>query len=942
MGLMVSLHGTLDEHLDDVSTIINLRTPISITLELHPVLGNAWGNMQAVVPLYARIAGNTGSFSTALQLYFASGKLARILSNLSPYIRMLTITTTKVTISIDTGKCSAVLRGKIDTVGRILTNTGSFSVYFQAIAPPQPRDIQGVIAGNTGTFYLPIVLQNKLTKLAIDLRMARIIPKITGTVLTYGTLSCGLGTLNSPEIYFQAATLGFKGVLTKTLDPTSGYLRGYVKVYGVLRSKLASFSTAFNFELPTHYVGSIDGRLGIEDRDFPVLRVSFLGVTIRNVYGTMSIQMATIPWYWIQWTGIVPWNTKVGLLPEMADVRVAMEGNVSVGGRMQFSTDIVRGEFISGDIYCQLTGTPGDLDVSTDIELMNVGSTEIRFIPVTSNIGFSFRGRVLVYGKLRQTLSDFRRSDFRGELASTGYIIGGDTYPDVSRENEFKALGIQWPLPEEKYNPWVRKYYTMQSAVAHFYGEIEIPIDRFGTLTMRSMGLSVYSGSTAGDAQLRMEIKLRFNLVQGRLDINPGKDDPALIVYSGKGGFRGMIDVIISGRLVSKLRGIQKSVITAFHYGASDSVFYRKMDPVDCRIYGIVALQGFVDLKNLTVSAEFISKTMDELYATANLRMEKLTPHIIADFPRYNYGLMWSVIGRTTCTFLGRISVHGSMTAYSAPCTSIILLGIKELRGTLITRTSSFRLDLYLERGMAWNFVGTMFKTLNGITPHIAGGIHPFVLMRLQMAPVIPHIYLNRVEEVRGMFSDNQLKNCTTNFRGIGSLTATLFGILDDCVASFEAKFIEPVDGTLESLLSDAIFAAIGHIPAYMTLDLHLEPVKLAAYTINGWFATVMGDTGNGLLAAIILKLYSESSALPPVLSVVIEGDVAYEYNRFTGAKIRIYDNDTEEYLKEKVLLSSEKSYNFADVSEGSYYVIGTADQSRVKSEIFDELEVTT
>lgn len=945
MKLLVVLQGSAKATLDDAKVSITLRTPIRITGMSHPVLWNAYGNILLVVPTLGQINASTSSIKSGFSLRFSSGTFKKTLDSIISGIRLMTVTNTKCSISFTTKDVYGPFRGGVDIAGTVVGSLAPVTGYFQTYAVPQPREIGGYLNFTTGSFSLQIRLDNPIRRLSMDLTFDAVNCVARGYSQVRGILTVGLGTLNTPVADIWLETIGASVRMNPILSGISTRFRGYSLITGQFWPTLGGIKLHTDFQVSTHFTGRLDANLGDagdNQKPFPVLRVAFLGETVRNTYGRMEVSLATIPWYWVHIEGIVPWKTLMLFEVATKGVSTNITMYVPPGGRLESVTESVSPIILSLDIYGSVSISIEDKDLKSNIKILNACQIALDIHPTLPSVTTNIRGVSKIYGGISSYSLNLYRADIHAELGVTGYIIGGDRHPGEDRADEFRELGLPWPLPQESSAPWIRAYFTLQSISANI--RLHTPLAApFGTLTMRQMGQLVYGGST--ETPLRTDIYLRTTKIGGVININPEKDDPELEVVSRlESGFKGQIALIIQGPMNLVTKGVLKTHIQVHHSPTGETVLYQKLGPVDCRFYGHAALRGYISPDVvLNVFSNIKLNTWEDTKISMPLITDKILSRIFVSVREYKYGALfnWPFLNMSG-SFTGNVQVFGGMNVVTSNLGSSINLEYLGTIGSFRAYLSSLRIHINAHKGPPEFFSGVIFKNLFPIQPSIQGSVSQFARMVFTTSSIIPNISAHRAEPLRATMGDNVLKNVTSNMQGFVRVDGTLDSNISEILSDFVANFIPPIDGTLIGVLENAVYTSTGYIPVRGDLVAVTQDFRIGFFTINGWYGEVGSDLENGLTSTILLKLYSKSSSLPLAMSTEISGNVDYGYDRTVGSTIRVYDDLTDESLQETILLDDVVVYTFSDISEGEYYVLGTAKNSRVKSEIFDEICVLT
>ena len=963
-GIIVAIAGDARMYLDNViETPGQFRglVPIHIQARIHPRLAPCYGTMQALVPSLMRLDIFTLSPATDIRLFISTGKLRASLEVLECRIRMVTVSTTKVTVRITTANTTFRAFGRIETAGTMSGHTGdTVRGTFVGVFPPQPKNIFGLAHNTLSNATFRASGSQLAYKVTIDLRMDSLKHfEIKLLAFIGGHLS---SLMWGSEVDIWLEHFAFPGRLLSSLQSVRGTMRGYSVVRGTMHRTLSDMTSSVRLETfiarqGRIMIGTEDWFPSENDRRFGLLTGYFFGqVPSGRITGRMDVVLQTIPYFFVSWTGQVPYRQTVKIEPVTSTVYVSIQGHCPLGGKLNSRTDDIYPLLLIQDVYGKIDGQPdGDMMVSSGIKLQNAFRIDVLLVPVTDSIKTNFRGRVQVYGRIMGVLSGFREVRIVSQQQSTGYLVGGDTEPNqhnpylygVGQDARWVgeiliALGMS---PESFFqtdrakNPAAGKYYTLGYVTANIVGRIPEDPSRTGRLrtTVSDSGAAFQPGF-GNSCYIQMRA-ITPPVFYGHLAINSNGEDFALVCRTTDiSFFMGRTFLKIQGTWRSELKKIVKLEIK-LHHSTGEGAMHRLLSPATMSMIALHPIVGFLNL--ITGAATFRAEAKGAMHHDMLLHatLENLRPLILADFPAYRYGGMYgNFVMRGT--FSGRVAVHGFITSSDLTVDKMkIEAFVEDMVGVLLIRTNSFRMSFYLNRGMAYTFSGGMALRMAPATASFTVGVNIFTKLLPVMAPITSNITARTSFRINGYGFDNILGNTTGSMFGIGHLFGDAYAELDPITAEGTLEYIYPRYANINVTLPDTTGLITGHIPALATISATLGDVRLTTLTLSGDFGD-MSASLDSAFSNFMIKLYQKSDILPSTISEEVSGDVNYGYTRNVGSKVRLYEDGSEELLGAKTLQNSENSYTFADVSEGSYYVIGTPNQSRVKSAVFDEVEI--
>lgn len=982
--VFVDNRGWFKGNLGNINWFAFGTTPISISGRIHPVLEILRSDIRGQLPIFGYVGSSPQEVSVYIEGTHASGSIKTTMENLKVAIRLRTKSQTKGFLEIEVPDgLKGDFKLKVSTWGTVQTNTDSLSLDVKGRIPVQVYPVIGMIPNVTLDRLVPTIKAFHMHfKLQLDLTFDNISWQAKGHIPVIGDMR-GHRTLDNIHPEIQMKCLSYLGDFHSSTQGVSSRLLGYSKNIGILHKTLVELRSEILLTAETRRTVRIDiktddaghpgelpylisefGKVAKEWAKFGILTSDTQGRVVENVYGRMDCTLQTMPWFYVNIQGWVPYAQVGHFHTSLESVKSGIVLDCPYVMKINLVMQNTRFFGYNHDQILLVSINTGE-KLKSDISGMIAPAIHSQMSSVLDDVTSTVKGKAEVYGGMSGYTNVIRQSLFLGEIYPTGSMVGGDYFPhgglpqmyddNISIYNDaylvdLKKAGV---YPLNSVDPNHKKYSTLQPIGLSIVGEIPIPYVREGVLDLYSIGetASGKRNATEDDNQLRMNVELFYPWwlwikFKGMMHLVPSDENPELsLITNDNVGFRGKHNNPIVGKMSKELVGIEFAEINLYRGNAMEGDFHKKLQPVKWLMQGSTSSRSSLYLFTDSIVADFTWANPMPYSGKAKAKLDDIRPNIKGEITIYTFGWLWSAwtLDRVVGDLRGNIAFYAkSRNVLDSPALDIQLSIIPVYRMTMSPRLRTVIPLILGERGLATTTLAGVRSNLDDMTVNIVGTscIASFFISTLNDIWVDIHGKVPKA--VDGYLGENQLAKLGCSIQAVTEIAGNLLNVEElDLTAEALGTFIVPIVGTLDGSLENSTSVMIGGIPVFGEFEVVLEDCWIGTKTMNGYFGDLEFPTDDLNSVQILLKRYFDNDEFDPLGHVEIKGSVDYQYDRNRGSKIRVYDEKTDEFIEEELLSGQETSYVFADIPEGSYYVVGTPNHTKVKSLILDEITIT-
>lgn len=904
--------GRINPVLPNITFDMQMVVPLRYFVDFTPRTAFALSAIQLMVPTYGIIDAKIGGDFANIRALTYYGKLNPKTANVSPDIRLFTITKTEGKLKITTANVSIRFIGKIDAAGRIVGQTANSAAEFVLHTPIIPKPVSGTISRTLANATSKIYLSNptngmriaSTTNLTSDIRLVS---------LVQGTMDLILkdDRVKEWEIFNGSKA----GPLEATLESVKAVFKGGIKVTGFLTRTLS------NIKLDLVLTNS-PARTGNLVATTEKSKALFVVKSIQDqVAGVLNSTLDNIKFPYIY--GRVPYRYFGVIESKTHNASYNSVMYVAPGGRLNTSTSDVFLILVFNFFHLRIVAETET--VKAKFEVGTPGSTYGKLIRNLEPATLSMRLVTKITGHIMvvtapPSLVRFRlNKELYGKMVPWDYIVG-DLPLRYESELDIDPIYEGWrsiahardprycDLLKRTASPTVRiKLYTPE----HFKARIDANL---GTIVIVTKYGHDYSGPGVAFAAA--------GLVElwGRISPDPLSNAKAVIY---------MAIHIFKGTLSRKLDDVETD-LTLRHARGFQIIYEFQTGSVKCLIGAVANNPAFMLAYTDSVQANLFATVPFLVYGdmkakTGNVGMTRF----IAQVREYKWAFWMSSAGSATGSITLKTGIATkSFNLITADVDSKFVGDIRFNLGTMRTRLSSAFAYItgHVESwssGKCYILTSTSKATANfTLTTDLS------IKMMTKTANATSNISL--VVAIP-KFVDLYFMpdNAMADFKGFLEVRIDLNSTTQNVATSFEMYYIPPRTMYVDIWTDDSTALGYGYITVYVTADLITASV-IPNMDFRFMTYAKIESTLDSITIDSLIYVYNYSKERISDTYYDIEGDIIPDESSTTSDKkgyVRVYDGKTGELIGMEY--TTDLSYKIPNLIEGEYTVVYDPDSQR-------------